>query len=111
MNTEMPPAIPIAVQFMRNSFGGTEVEIVSEAYRLEPTEHEPAGALGCLIELKIPGADMKAVRTFLRNSNAEDIACPNLGGAPQYSQMIADEIVFTILKPEFEKLKININLN
>ncbi len=54
---------------------------------------------------------MKAVRTFLRNSNAEDIAWPNLGGAPQYSQMIADEIVFTILKPEFEKLKIKINLN
>ncbi len=38
MSTEMPPAIPIAVQFMRNSFGGTEVEIViTIPYRTEDT--------------------------------------------------------------------------
>ena len=107
----MPAAIPIAVQFMRNSFGGTEVEIVSEAFRLEPTEDAPAGRLGCLIELKIPGVDMAPVRTFFMNSQAEDIAWPNLGGASHFSQMIADELVFTILKPEFQRLNINISLN
>lgn len=111
MSMEMPAAIPIAVQFMRNSFGGTEVEIVSEAFRLEPTEDAPAGHLGCYIELKIPGVDMTPVRTFFKNSQAEDIAWSNLGGASHFSQMIADELVFTILKPEFQRLNINISLN
>lgn len=104
-NNEIPAAIPIAVEFMRKSFGGTEVEIVSEAYRLEPSEDAPAGALGCDIVIKIPNVEMTPIKTFLGNSIAEDIAWSNLGGASQISQMIADEMVFTLLKPEFEKLK------
>ena len=58
MNKEIPPAIPIAIEFMKKSFGGTDVEIVSEAYRLEPSEDAPAGALGCDIHIKIPNHQM-----------------------------------------------------
>ena len=110
MNKEIPPAIPIAVEFMRKSFGGTEVEIVSESYRLEPSEDAPAGALGCDIEVKIPHIEMTPIKTFLQNSIAEDIAWSNLGGGSHYSQMIADEIIFSLLKSEFEKLKEKFNL-
>lgn len=110
MDIEIPPAISIAIEFMRKSFGGTEVEIVSNTYRLEPSQDAPAGALGCDIEVKIPHIEMTPVKTFLRNSIAEDIAWTNLGGGSHYSQMIADEIVFSLLKPEFEKLKEKLKL-
>lgn len=110
MNKEIPPLICIAVEFMRKSFGGTEVEIVSDAYRLDPSEEAPAGALGCDIEVKIPHIEMIPVKAFLQNSIAEDIAWANLGGGSHYSQMIADEIVFSLLKPEFEKLKEKFNV-
>lgn len=114
MKIDMPAAIPIAVQFMRNSFGGTEVEIISEAYRLEPTEDAPAGALGCDIVVKIPALlisrsqlEIEPIKAFLRNSIAEDIAWHNLVGAPNLSQMVADGIVYELLNSEFEKLKKN----
>ena len=101
----MPPAIPIAVKFMQQSFGGTEVEIVGEAYRLVPSSDAPAGALGCNVLIKIPGHEMTPVKLFLRNSIAEDMAWNAMGGAPQIAQMIADEIVFECIRPEYEKLK------
>jgi hypothetical protein len=106
---EMPPAIPIAVEFMRRSFGGTDVQIVSDPHRLKPSEDAPAGALGCMIEVKIPGHEMNPVRTFLRNSIAEDMAFNNMGGAPHLAQMVADEMVFTLIRPEYEKLKSKID--
>lgn len=102
---EIPPAIRVAVEFMRQSFGGTEVEIVSEAYRLSPSDDAPAGALGCDVHVSIPGHEMKPVKLFLRNSIAEDVAWNNMGGAPGMAQMVADEIVFECIRPEFEKLK------
>ena len=102
---EIPPAIPIAVEFMKRSFGGTDVQIVSEAYRLAPSEDAPAGALGCDVEIKIPGVDMKPVKLFLRNSIAEDMGWNAMGGAPQLAQMVADEIIFECIRPEYEKLK------
>ncbi len=107
---EIPPAIPIAVKFMQQSFSGTEVEIVSEAYRLAPSEDAPAGALGCDVHVKIPGHEMKPIKLFLRNSIAEDMAWNAMGGAPQLAQMIADEIVFECIRPEYEKLKEKMNL-
>jgi hypothetical protein len=103
---EIPPAIKIAVDFMRQSFGGTEVEIVSEAYRLSPSEDAPAGALGCDVHVSIPGHEMKPVKLFLRNSIAEDMAFNNMAGASGLAQMIADEIVFECIRPEYEKLKL-----
>jgi hypothetical protein len=45
---------------------------------------------------------MTPVKTFLRNSIAEDMAW-------SYGQMIADEMVFMLLKPEFDKLKEKFN--
>ena len=104
------PAIEIAVEFMKKSFGETEVEIVSEAYRLNPSEDAPAGALGCDVHIKIPGHDMKPFKLFLRNSIAEDMAFNNMGGAPYLAQMIADEIVFECIRPEYEKLKSKMEL-
>lgn len=101
---EIPPAILIAVKFMQQSFGGTEVEIVGEAYRLAPSEDAPAGALGCDVHLKIPGHEMQPIKLFLRNSIAEDIAWN------PYGQMIADEIVFECIRPEYEKIKQKMNL-
>lgn len=103
---EIPPAIKIAVDFMRQSFGGTEVEIVSEAYRLSPSEDAPAGALGCDVHVSIPGHEMNPVKLFLRNSIAEDMAFNNMAGASGLAQMIADEIVFECIRPEYEKLKL-----
>ena len=105
MNKEIPPAIKVAVEFMRQSFGGTDVEIVGEAYRLSPSEDAPAGALGCDVHVRIPGHEMMPIKLFLRNSIAEDMAWNNMGGAPGLAQMVADEIVFECIRPEFEKLK------
>lgn len=105
MNKEIPAGIKIAVEFMRRSFGGTDVEIISEAYRLSPSEDAAAGALGCDVHVKIPGVDMKPVKLFLRNSIAKDMAFNNMGGAPDIAQMVADEIVFECIRPEYERLK------
>jgi hypothetical protein len=58
-----------------------------------------------MIEVKIPGHEMEPIRYFLRNSIAEDMAFNNMGGAPQLAQMVADELVFTLIRPEYEKLK------
>lgn len=102
---EVPSDITTAVEFMKKSFGGTDVEIVSGAYRLSPTKDAPAGALGRDLLIKIPDVEMTPVKLFLRNSIAEDIAFTNSGGAPQISQMIADEIVFECIRPEYNKLK------
>ena len=92
---------------MRKSFGGTEVEIMGGAYRKQPTEYAPAGELGCDITLKIPNYEMTPVKIFLSNAISEDIAW-SLGN---YSQMIADDIVFTGLRSEFEKMKEKFNLH
>jgi hypothetical protein len=100
------PAIEKAVEIMRNCFGGTEVSIVSDCYRLEPTKEAPAGALGCDIQLKVPGREMDPIKLFFGNTLAEDIAWPPL----EYGEMVANEIVFTVLKPEFEKIKEELGL-
>ena len=102
---EIPTGIKVAVEFMRRSFGGTNVEIVSEVYRLSPSKDAPAGALGCDIHISIPNYEMQPIQMFLSNYIGEDMAFHRLGGAPQIAQMIADEIVFGCIKPEYEKLK------
>jgi hypothetical protein len=99
--TEIPAAILMAVEVMRKSFGGTEVEIVGECYRLNSSPDTPAGALGCDITIKIPEHEMKPIKVFFRNSIAEDIAWK----PPEYSQMIADQMVFELIRPEFLKIK------
>lgn len=102
---EIPESIKIAVEFMRRSFGGTNVEILGGAYRLPPSEDAPAGALGCDLSVDIPDYDMKPVKFFLRNSIAEDMSFNHIGGATQLAQMIADEMVFECIRHEYEKIK------
>ena len=92
MNNEIPATITIAVEYMRKSFGGTDVEITSGFYRSAP----PVALLGCDIEVKIPGYDMLPVKTFLLYSLAEDVAF-------NQAQQIADSVVYGLLKPEFKK--------
>ena len=91
MNNEIPAAITVAVEYMRKSFGGTDVEITSGFYR-----SAPMALLGCDIEVKIPGYDMLPVKTFLLYSLAEDIVF-------NQAQKIADSVVYGLLKPEFKK--------
>jgi len=87
MKEELPkitPAIQIAVEIMRESFGGTEVEIVSDMYRLDPTEDAKGGRLGA--DIKING-----IKTFLgHESMAEDICI--------YGKHLAEEFVYKIIK-------------
>ena len=96
--TRMPKAILIALDKMRNSFGGVEVTIVSDCYRLEPSEDAPAGALGCDIEIKIPNSEMVPLKLFFRNSLAEDICWT------PYGQLMADEFVFDAIRPQLTNL-------
>ena len=107
MNQELPAAILIAVDFMRKSFGGTDVQIISDLYRSRPTQNAPAGELGCDIEVKLAQHDMEPVKSFLSFNVAENMAfsvSAHLGGAANLSQAIADEIVFALLKPEYDNI-------
>lgn len=86
-NMKISPIIYGAIEIMKKSFGGTDVQLLStEMYRLPPDEFAKAGRLG--VDITING-----VKTFLgHESMAEDIACT------PYGQMIADDFVYTIIK-------------
>jgi hypothetical protein len=95
MIKEISPIIYGAIERLRLSFGGTNVELLSEEmYRKTPTEHSLAGDIG--VDVKIEG-----VTVFLScPNNAEDIACT------PYGQMLADEFVHMVLKTAYlEKFK------
>lgn len=89
-NREIPDIIHSAIERLRMSFGGTEVELLSEKmYRLPPDGFTPLGKLG--VDIKIMG-----IRTFLGcESMAEDIACT------PYGQMLADEFVARVVKEAY----------
>jgi len=84
---EISPIVYAAIERLKNSFGGTDVKLLSEKmYRLKPDENSSIGRLG--VDIEIMG-----IKTFLGcESMAEDIACT------PYGQMIADEFVFNIIK-------------
>jgi len=104
MNIEdIPPAIPQAIEIMKKTFGSMDIEIISNVYRLKPSEDAPAGALGCDITVKIPNWEMTPIKLFFRNSLAEDIAYN-----PYYGHLVAEEYVFDIIRPEYEKMKANL---
>jgi hypothetical protein len=86
-NREISPIIHGAIERLKNSFGGTEVKLISEEmYRLAPDEFSPVGKLG--VDIEIMG-----IKTFLGcESAAEDIACT------PYGQMLADEFVHRVIK-------------
>lgn len=89
-NREISPIIYGAIERLKNSFGGTEVKLLSEKmYRITPDEFTPLGKLG--VDIEIMG-----IKTFLGcESMAEDIACT------PYGQMIADEFVARVIKEAY----------
>ena len=95
MIKEISPIIYGAIERLKLSFGGTEVQLLcKEMYRLKPNEFSPAGDIG--VDIKIEG-----VKVFLSCPNmGEDIACT------PYGQKIADEFVFEVIKTAYpEKFK------
>lgn len=96
-NREISPIIHGAIKRLRNSFGGTNIELISESmYRQPPSEFCPLGYLG--VDIKVEG-----IKVFLGcESMAEDIACT------PYGQMIADQFVFDVIKAAYpEKFQDN----
>lgn len=89
-NREISPIIYGAIERLKNSFGGTEVKLLSEKmYRIAPDKYTPLGRLGVDIEIE-------GIKTFLGcESCAEDIACT------PYGQMLADDFVYNVLKTAY----------
>ena len=51
--SEISPLIYEAIKILQRQFGGSDIKLVSkEMYRLEPSEHALAGALGVNIQLE-----------------------------------------------------------
>jgi len=70
------------VEILREAFGGTDILILSDLYRLTPTEHAPGGKVGA--DLWIEGT-----KVFIGYSEMEDVLT--------YGQHIAEDIVGKIL--------------
>lgn len=102
---EISPAIKKLVALMRETFGGTYVEIVGDMRRLVPTEWAPAGTLGVDIILRIgknePENPTNPVKYFLRNEEAVDI----IWFDKEYAMLMTNQLVYNLLKDEFDKLK------
>jgi len=90
MEDKIFPLIYWAVDQMRESFGGTEVNIIStEMERTEPTEFAKAGVCGFRCEIE-------GIKTFIPYSACEDMTA--------YGQHIADELVFMTIKAAHPEL-------
>lgn len=88
-NKDISPIIHQAINIIKNSFGGTEVDLISDKmYRSSPNEFKPLGELG--VDIKIMN-----IKTFLSCELAENIGCT------PYGQKIADEYVYQIIKPAY----------
>ena len=70
------------VEILREAFDGTDVLILSDLYRLEPTEYAPGGKLGA--DLWIEGT-----KVFVGYAEMEDILI--------YGKHLAEDIVGKIL--------------
>ena len=84
---EIAPQIHQAIDILRKTFGGTDVELIStEMYRKPPSEFCALGYLG--VDISIEGK-----RVFLGcESMAEEIAWNPLG------DKIAEDFIYNILK-------------
>ena len=92
-NTPIAPQIYEAIEKLRQTFGGTKVELLStEMYRLPPSKFCPLGYLG--VDISIEGK-----KVFLGcESMAEEITWNPLG------QYVAEDFVYRALNPEsYEK--------
>lgn len=90
INREISPIIFGAIEKLKQSFGGTKVELLSDKmYRIAPDDQTPLGKLG--VDIKIEG-----IKIFLGcESMAEDIACTPWG------QTLADHFVYEVLKAAY----------
>ena len=70
------------IEILRECFGGTDVLILSELYRLEPDEYHLAGKLGA--DVYIEGK-----KIFIGHQEMEDILF--------YGKAIAEDMIGTIL--------------
>ena len=88
-NREIAPQVHQAIERLRQTFGGTKVELLStEMYRLPPSEFCPLGYLG--VDILVEGK-----KVFLGcESMAEEIAWNPLG------QYIADDFIYKVLNNE-----------
>lgn len=86
---EMSPVIIGAIKLMSESFGNTNVKLISKGmYRLNPDAQSPLGTLGADIEIE-------GMKVFLGYQQAEDILI--------YGQKAADSFVFKIIEPEYKR--------
>lgn len=72
----------LGVKILRKAFGGTDVLILSDLYRLTPTEYAPGGKVGA--DLWIEGT-----KVFVGYSEIESVL--------EYGLHMAEDIVGTIL--------------
>ena len=86
---EIAPQIHQAIEILRKSFGGTQVELIStEMYRLPPSEFCALGYLG--VDIRVEGKQV-----FLGcESMAEEIAWNPMG------KMIAEDFIYNVLKED-----------
>jgi len=89
---EIAPQIYQAITILKRTFGGTEIELLSdEMYRKPPSEFCKLGYLG--VDISVQGR-----KVFLGcESMAEEIAWNPLG------LRIAEEFIYSIFKEEIEK--------
>ena len=94
MNTEISPLIYEAIKIIKKSFGGTDVELISEKmFRTQPNRYYPYGNLG--VYIKVDG-----IKTFLGcESNAEDICLYGLHIAEEF---VANVYILYSLKENHE---------
>ena len=90
-NRKIAPQVLAAIEILKQTFGGTKVELLStEMYRLPSSEFCPLGYLG--VDILVEGK-----KTFLGcESMAEEIACNPLG------MYVAEDFIYKVLNDEFK---------
>jgi hypothetical protein len=79
------PIIYLAIEILQKQFGGTDIKLVSkEMYRLEPSEHAPAGALGVNIQLE-------GITAFLGCESMAEQIC-------NYGDAVAQEFIIGVYR-------------
>jgi len=96
---EISQVILLAVDILRNCFGGIEIEILdTNMRRTSPNQFAPLGYLGVSISINYIGK----YKVFLTCQVAEDICT--------YGYNVAQDYLYEILKHDFKKLQRKIKL-
>ena len=75
------------IELMKRAFGGTDILILSDLYRLEPTKFCPGGKVGADIWVE-------GVKTFMGYQEIEDMFI--------YGPHLAEDFVYQILKDKIQ---------